>query len=120
MILDLDNKLISGIDTSATTSANPFINNTRSGISSIILGFWTAKYRWTEANNAKDTSDNVFLAASFQKSTAILANALQTFRSVFIAPFVVNPAIKKRVHQVENAISNVQDIVAQVLEALAA
>lgn len=68
----------------------------------------------------KDTSGDALLAASFRESTAILADALRTSRSVSTAPPAVNPAIEERVHQVENAISDVRDMVAQVLEALAA
>lgn len=120
LVFDLDNEPIFEVNTSATTSANLSTNNTRSGTLFIALNSWTAKRRRTKANNAEDTSGDALLAASFQESTAILANALQTFKSISTTPPAVNPAIEEQVHQVENAISNVRDMVAQVLEALAA
>lgn len=120
LVFDLDDEPIPGVDTSATTSANLSTNNTRSGTPSITLGSRTAKRRRTEANNAEDTSGDALLAASFQKSTAVLADALRTSRSVSTAPPAVNPAIEERVHQVENAINDVRDMVGRVLEALAA
>lgn len=76
LVFDFDNEPISKVDKSATTLANSFINNIKSSILFIALHIWTAKYRWTEANNAIDTSGNIFLATSFQKSTAILVDLL--------------------------------------------
>lgn len=120
LVFDLDDEPIPEVDTSATTSANPSTNNTRSGTPSIALGSRTAKRRRTEANSAEHTSGDALLAASFREFTAILADALRTSRSFSTVPPAVNPAIEERVHQVENAISDVRDMVGQVLEALAA
>lgn len=120
LIFDLDNEPISGLDTSAITSANPSTNNTRFGIPSIVLDSQIAKHRRTEANSAENTSGDALLAASLRESIAILADALQTSRSVSTTPPSVNAAIEEQVHQVENAINNIRDMVEQVLEALAA
>lgn len=75
-----------------------------------------------EANATENISGDTFLAISFWESTVFLADALQSSRSVSIALLailVVNPSIKKRVHQVENAIKDIWYMVKQVLEALA-
>lgn len=60
------------------------------------------------------------MIANFGKSIAVLANTLQTFWPVSIMSLAINLAIKKRVHQVKVVINNLQDMVKQVLKALAA
>lgn len=72
-----------------------------------------------EAKNTENISSDIFLVASFWKSIVVLANALQTFWPVFIMQFAINLAIEKRMHEVEIILNNLQDIVKQVLKALA-
>lgn len=84
------------------------------------MSSWTTKRKQTEANNTDDTSGDALLITSLREFITILVNFLQTLWSVFTTPLIINLAIEEHMHQVENTINNIGDIVRQVLEILVA
>lgn len=71
LVFNLDNKLIFGVDMSATILTNSSTHNTRSGTLFISFGSWTAKHKRIEANSAENISADALLIASFWESIAI-------------------------------------------------